>query len=540
MSESTKLRFRTFGVFRVTAPDGADLTPRSRKACGLLALLLDAPDFARPRALLQDKLWSDRAPLQGAASLRQALTEIRVAFRDHRDVLHGDRWTVTLDHERVEADFRDPVARARARQQGELFLGDVDVRDGEFENWLRDRRQAFEDAPEPDLTKRFPEDLSSFAPPNLVLAIRATEPGSRIGRSVVQAVARGVADRGSIAMRWEESHGASRAGETLTYRLEADERLVANGTSVSLQLTSLDSGLVRWQIDGPVPKGVSDEAEVEFARLVSEGVDRTVHTLSMAYGGGRPGADPTLFFRLIEAVFTKRGLDYDEASRGFRLCFEQERRGVYLAWQALMSCYMLGERRPCDVDALKSQTRELLCEAIKLEPHNALVLALSSYTQGFVLKNVTVAHELAVRGLRLDRGSVLGWLSMGVASNYLGQFDEGYACLTKARAIAGEGPYRHMVDLHAGISAALTGRFAQAISILETVHTLTPDFAPPLRYLLATYFKIGETDRAEDTIRRLRRLEPDFVMPDLRDPGYPVPALQRSEMLDLKRLPTLI
>jgi tetratricopeptide (TPR) repeat protein len=164
-------------------------------------------------------------------------------------------------------------------------------------------------------------------------------------------------------------------------------------------------------------------------------------------------------------------------------------------------------------------------------------LALASYTQGFVLRNVTAAHELAARSLRLDRGSVLGWLAAGVANNYQGRFADAYDCLMKARDIAGEGPYRHLVDLHAGISAALTGRFAQAISILETVNALTPDFAPPLRYLLATYFKIGENERAEDAIRRLRAHEPNFVMPDLSDPSYPVPALQRSELLDLDKLP---
>ena len=72
-----ELRICVIGVFRVLTHDGQDLTPRGRKARALLAILALTSTRRRSRPALQDKLWSDRGPEQGAASLRQTLSEIR-------------------------------------------------------------------------------------------------------------------------------------------------------------------------------------------------------------------------------------------------------------------------------------------------------------------------------------------------------------------------------------------------------------------------------------------------------------------------------
>src|SRR5881227_1168805 len=97
-----ELRICVIGAFRVLALDGEDLTPRGRKARALLAMLGLTPAHRRSRPSLQDKLWSDRGPEQGAASLRQALTEIRRAFGNrYRDCLVSDMRGIGLAEDRV-------------------------------------------------------------------------------------------------------------------------------------------------------------------------------------------------------------------------------------------------------------------------------------------------------------------------------------------------------------------------------------------------------------------------------------------------------
>src|ERR1700730_7389825 len=140
------LRISAIGAFRVLALNGEELTPRGRKARALLAVLALTPTRRRSRPALQDKLWSDRGPEQGAASLRQTLTEIRKALGEHyRDCLVSDLHGIGLVAGRVTVDIDegDLVELARMGEPPQL-LEDVDVADEEFEEWLRNQRAAFE------------------------------------------------------------------------------------------------------------------------------------------------------------------------------------------------------------------------------------------------------------------------------------------------------------------------------------------------------------------------------------------------------------
>src|SRR5689334_5456654 len=141
-----EIRICVIGAFRVLAPDRQDLTPRGRKARALLAILALTPTRRRSRSALQDKLWSDRGPEQGAASLRQTLTEIRRAFGErYRDCLVSDMRSIGLDPNRVAIDVDTAdLSEFAATVEAPQLLDDIDVADDEFEHWLRNQRAGFE------------------------------------------------------------------------------------------------------------------------------------------------------------------------------------------------------------------------------------------------------------------------------------------------------------------------------------------------------------------------------------------------------------
>ncbi|MEL7082843.1 MAG: hypothetical protein AAGK82_15755, partial [Pseudomonadota bacterium] len=91
-----------FGPLRVSASDGANMTPRSTKARGMIALLASSATHTRSRTWLQSKLWSDRGREQAAASLRQVLTETRKTLGAHAYCLRTDRVDVSLVNVAVE------------------------------------------------------------------------------------------------------------------------------------------------------------------------------------------------------------------------------------------------------------------------------------------------------------------------------------------------------------------------------------------------------------------------------------------------------
>jgi TolB-like protein/DNA-binding SARP family transcriptional activator len=143
--QTVELELRLVGPLRLIGADGSDVTPKGRKAQGLLALIGVAPGLRRPRSWLQDKLWSDRAPEQGGASLRQELAGLRRSLGKHADCLSTDGGWVGFDPERVRVRL-DP-----APEDWELtgappeFAAGLDIADAEFEDWIRDQRLALAD-----------------------------------------------------------------------------------------------------------------------------------------------------------------------------------------------------------------------------------------------------------------------------------------------------------------------------------------------------------------------------------------------------------
>lgn len=128
---------------------GKDCTPKGRKACALLALLIVAPQGTRARRWLQDKLWSDRGETQGNASLRQALSELRKILGSQKDLLISSGANLSVDLDRLQVDVLQLQASTLERdfQPNDLpeFLEGVDVSDPEFEDWVRDQRSYWED-----------------------------------------------------------------------------------------------------------------------------------------------------------------------------------------------------------------------------------------------------------------------------------------------------------------------------------------------------------------------------------------------------------
>ena len=127
------------GSPRVIAADGTDITPKSQKAKGLIALLATPAGRVWSRAALQDKLWSDRSPVHGRDSLKKELSTLRklLGGKDG-NALAENGMTVQLREDAVRVDVFDPELRAEDKGPiTPLFLEGTDIRDPEFNEWLR-------------------------------------------------------------------------------------------------------------------------------------------------------------------------------------------------------------------------------------------------------------------------------------------------------------------------------------------------------------------------------------------------------------------
>src|SRR5579883_1120325 len=100
------LRLTLLGQMQAEDASGRNVLPRSRKTRALLAVLALAAPKPVLRLRLIGLLWSQRAPQQARASLRQALHELQQSLGPHAAaLLRADRYSVSMSDERVWVDI---------------------------------------------------------------------------------------------------------------------------------------------------------------------------------------------------------------------------------------------------------------------------------------------------------------------------------------------------------------------------------------------------------------------------------------------------
>jgi len=139
------------GGFRLAGSDGKIVAIANRRARGLLAYLLFAPEHAATRERLCGLLWSDRGEAQARASLRQCLLELRNTLASAGlDLLESGREQVSLRAGALECDVADleralvgadpeTLASMLATAGATRLLDDLEI-GGLFRDWLDQTR----------------------------------------------------------------------------------------------------------------------------------------------------------------------------------------------------------------------------------------------------------------------------------------------------------------------------------------------------------------------------------------------------------------
>ena len=165
LPKSSKMKLRLYGHVRLLDKFQTDVTPRSKKAVALLALLVMSHDQTRSRRWCEAMLWPDATPEKASSSLRQVVHILRTCVGDAYVI--SDRTKIRL------CDItRDHESDAQAVALGHQFMEDVDIDESEFNNWLATHRAQDELISAPPKVR----ENHSFilGPPNLTMAIHPT------------------------------------------------------------------------------------------------------------------------------------------------------------------------------------------------------------------------------------------------------------------------------------------------------------------------------------------------------------------------------
>lgn len=540
------LVLRLVGPLRLFGPDGEDLTPSNVKPQGLLALLGTSPNLRRARGWIQDKLWSNSPPEQGAQSLRQTVLRLRRALGPYEGCLVSERGWIWLLSDEVRV-VRDPAEYdwRQTDEIPELFEG-LDIHDPEFEDWARDQRLAFADRAEEARDRaqalRHQRLRSAAVPqasarPAIVLAPceANTLPTRTLGTILTGDIAALVAEIGGAEILTEPPRDFG----------------LPTVHALRLQIRAYDEGgvaVLRALIEDPTRHTLLRSLGRTITQTPASSTDLTdtlqvfaaevANVVCFELGRGRTdateaGGAAALGYRALEyaGTFTREALG--EADRLFARAFEGFPSPVYLAWQAQVRLASTIERYAPNPKETLREAMELAKRALAADPFNAVVMAHASDVVALSGHDPDAALALARSAVDLEPANAFAHASLAYRLAWTSDVADAHAEAIRALRLASRQPRQVRWTMRCCLTAARSGRYKEALLFGLEAHRLEPAFKPPLRFLAALSYQLGDEAGAAEALQKLRVLEPDFTLDLLRNPEYPIATLRGTPLMRL-------
>jgi hypothetical protein len=531
------------GPLRLVRSGGADITPRSAKAQGILALVATSPALRRPRTFLQDKLWSESDSEQGATSLRQTLMRLRRALGTEQDVLTSEAGWIGLDPRRVALRLEpldDELERPGAMPE---FCDGLDIVDPEFEDWIRDCRLAFEDrwtklrAERQDRPVRPALVVPETRPyDGLAIVIQEAEAPDAELAALAEAVTAQVAAQ--VGRLWgvrlliaPVDPAVTRAEGSIGVGVKASG--LGRCVILQAQLTDLSSGTLLWMAQREFPTRRPADPDT-LARFVAE----VATALALEIGRGGPGTGGSALRRAYRALRVALSFDHKSLERSERdLAAAEDLPGaaVRWAWRANIRLIAAIERIAANPEESEHEAIEFAARALEEDPLNPIVNALASdvalHLEGRPLK----AMELARAAVARDGGNPFAFASYAQTLSHTGSARAAHDAALRALGLAIGQPNQAWWTMLCCVTALRTGRRTEALRFAQIAHEVAPSFRPPLRFIAALRYRAHDEGGAVEALWKLKALEPDFSLDLMASDNYPVRTLRQSGLLEIAR-----
>lgn len=502
----------------VSGPMQRDLTPRSMKARGLTAVLGVSRGLKQSRTRLQDLLYSDRGAEQGAASIRQLLREIRLSFENHREVLiTGPGW-VGLDEQRVTVD----LAARKGRDGRPLeFASDLDIRDAEFEDWLRDTRSHFENRP----VEGAPAATAQQPPTLAVHPVVAGDADLALFADMVlmEAAVRASDITPLIVLQPDNMKPDTTLGSDLALRSRAVR--MGDRLMLSVMLVHPRSTQNVWGQNFVIEMQGDTVSMHRCAADISLAILKAIETATHLNDDRRfPLAD----------IFSYSSGRLKAADAALDNIYDRMKPAVALALRAFIRNTIIYERMSADPRNILDEAEEFSARALEMSPNNATVLAV-----GALLASNSDKRETELRLAKLAiRSDPLNPLAILAQSQVLSNIDRHGEAAQVAKsgmdnALSALNPATWL--LRSSVATFRYGDLPAAQRYFRATHELAPENRPALRFLSALLFHSGDYEGARQALLKLKRLEPDFSLDLMANDGYPVDSLRAAGLLGITK-----
>jgi hypothetical protein len=502
---------KVVGAFDLLDRKGNSVRPIGRKDCAIVAILALTRNHRQTRTWLQDKLWGDRGPAQGAASLRQSLTTIRGLLNREEEVLHADRTWVWFDSDKLDFDH------VAADASGEILRG-LDLRDEGFNDWLRETRSTFETRRTRWGAVEVPDQPDRRWHLDVVHARAGDEAIGEIGDLVCDGLAEAVSVLGVHAVVDRRANTEAPTPRATDFVVRTRALRIGTGCVLSVSITD-GFGALRWQVrrEADATKWSSLVAiQVEIAQLFQ---DFVIRTEAESLRGGRWSAHSNGCQALM-GILAPGSVPLREIAQCSEAAIAANEQGIYHALLGFSQLLLFGEREcleELDADIVMQNFRN----ALRLSPGNGLVQALSGHSHGFLLRELGRNADMTKEAVRLLPGSGACWLFRSISLGYCGRYTEAVQASIRAVSLCNgtlAHPMARSSELFARLMAGDNDGAIRAGEIsLEAIL-----FRPTVVDLMTAYVRAGRLQDGRKKLRLLINREPDLSTELIKSNDYPI------------------
>ncbi|RVT82240.1 hypothetical protein DXV76_17345 [Rhodobacteraceae bacterium CCMM004] len=397
-------------------------------------------------------------------------------------------------------------------------LEDLDVRDPEFEDWLREIRSV------EDATAAPGGGGGTRTAPVVSIVSQSNSEGpeaSFLSTYFTDSLASRLKALGDVEVRVRAPGGAPDKPPPLA-QIEVDSMVDAGGWYVNLRSFAGARRQFLWsgRLHLPMNFQVIWEGP-EMSAFIGRAVSATLER------GATLQALPSYISLQLAArrLFTGRRDDLERADAEFEEAQHGDASGVALAWRAFARL----------TDALEFGRHDAQCadeaagfadEALAQARHNPLVAALAAQVYMKLRGDHDYGHYLATVAVENCDQNPYALHAMSQAAMFRGDFVEGHRLAAWSRRAASSLPNAFCWDFQNALAALSLGRREEAERLVYASHVKAPAYRPALRYLCALSLLDGDRPRADRFAERLTRVEPGFTPQALTQPDYPIDTLR--------------
>jgi adenylate cyclase len=154
--------------------------------------------------------------------------------------------------------------------------------------------------------------------------------------------------------------------------------------------------------------------------------------------------------------------------------------------------------------------------ALDANPDCALALTVDGMVHTYLLQDHEVAHARYSQALEANPSEPYAWLHRGALHAFKGDGAPAVEETETALSLSPLDPLKYYFDSLAATAATAAGRYERAIELAQRSLRANRSHTSTLRALAVSQVQLGQLSAAQESVRKMLRLEPTFTVSQFR------------------------